>query len=183
VKACRRQQGPESNAGLAIEKPDPRGGLGRQRLAEATNCGGRVPLCGRPQDTSVRSRASWGVVSWVEQATRRRAAVGEEQRRQHRIGVALEVIITGANRHGIAFEETTHSNDVSRGGCSFYTAHEISVGAELDIEIIRHLTGSQSSFLTRGLVLRAVEEAPDRMLIAVRFIGPQFPTYSSETTS
>jgi hypothetical protein len=109
--------------------------------------------------------------------------VGEEQRRQHRIGVALEVLIRGANRFGIRFEESTHSNDVSRGGCSFYTAHEVAVGAELDIEIVRHITGSQSSFLTRGLVLRAKQEAPDRMLVAVRFIGPQFPTYSSESTS
>ena len=108
--------------------------------------------------------------------------MGEEQRRQHRIGVALEVFISGANRHGIRFEEMTNSNDVSRGGCSFYTAHEIAVGAELDIEILRHLTGSQSSFLTRGLVLRATQEAPDRMLVAVRFIGRQFPTYSSEST-
>ena len=109
--------------------------------------------------------------------------MAEQQRRQHRIGVALEVALRGANRLGIHFEEMTHSNDVSRGGCSFYTAHEIAVGAELDIEIIRHLTGSQSSFLTRGLVLRATEEAPDRLLVAVRFIGPQFPTYSSESTA
>lgn len=109
--------------------------------------------------------------------------MAEQQRRQHRIGVALEVSLRGANRHGVVFEELTHSNDVSRGGCSFYSAHEIAVGAELEIEIIRHLTGSQSSFLTRGLVLRTTQEAPDRLLIAVRFIGPQFPTYSSESTS
>ena len=109
--------------------------------------------------------------------------MAEQQRRQHRIGVALEVSIRGTNQRGIPFEEMTHSNDVSRGGCSFYTAYEIAVGAELDIEIIRHLTGSQSSFLTRGMVLRATEEAPDRTLVAVRFIGPQFPTYSSESTA
>jgi c-di-GMP-binding flagellar brake protein YcgR len=109
--------------------------------------------------------------------------VGDEQRRQHRIGVALEVLISGVNRHGIAIEETTQSNDVSRGGCSFYTAHEFAVGTELDIEIIRHLTGSQSSFLTRGVVLRAIEEEPGRFRVAVRFIGPQFPTYSSESTT
>ena len=109
--------------------------------------------------------------------------MGEQQRRQHRIGVALEVSIRGATRHGLPFEEMTHSNDVSRGGCSFYTTHEIAEGAELEIEIIRHLTGSQSSFVTRGVVLRANQEAPERFLVAVRFIGPQFPTYSSESTA
>ena len=108
--------------------------------------------------------------------------MGEEQRRQHRIGVSLEVHIRGANRYGIPFEEMTHSNDVSRGGCSFHTAHEVAVGTELEIEIIRHITGSQSSFLTRGLVLRATPQEPERWLVAVRFTGPQFPTYSSENT-
>ena len=38
-----------------------------------------------------------------------------EKRRQHRIGVALEIHIAGRDRHGTAFKETTHSNDVSRG--------------------------------------------------------------------
>ena len=74
--------------------------------------------------------------------------MGEDQRRQHRIGVALDIGISGTNRHGIAFEEMTQSNDVSRGGCSFYSAHEIAVGAELDVEIIRNITGSQSTFST-----------------------------------
>ncbi|HWP85148.1 MAG TPA: PilZ domain-containing protein [Terriglobia bacterium] len=108
--------------------------------------------------------------------------MAEQQRRQHRIGVALDVFISGHNRHGLPFEEMTHSNDVSRGGCSFYTSHEIAEGAELNIEILRHLTGSQSSFQTRGQVVRTRQEAPEQFFVAVRFVGPQFPTYSSENT-
>jgi len=107
----------------------------------------------------------------------------QQQRRQHRIGVALEVWIRGANRHGIAFEEVTHSDDVSRSGCSFHTTHEVALGAEIEIEIIRHITGSSSSFRTRGRVLRVTPEAPERFFVGVRFIGAQFPTYSSESTS
>ena len=106
-----------------------------------------------------------------------------EKRRQHRIGVALEIHIAGRDRHGTAFEETTHSNDVSRGGCSFRTTHEVAPGAELEIEIIRHITGSQSSFLTRGVVQRVSPENPDAWLLGVRFVGPQFPTYMSESTT
>ena len=106
-----------------------------------------------------------------------------EKRRQHRIGVSLEIHIAGRDRHGIAFEEVTHSNDVSRGGCSFRTTHEVASGAELQIEIIRHITGSQSSFLTRGVVLRVSPENPDGWLLGVHFIGPQFPTYMSESTT
>jgi hypothetical protein len=105
-----------------------------------------------------------------------------EKRRQHRIGVSLEICISGKDRQGIAFEEMTHSNDVSRGGCSFRTTHEVAEGAELEIEIIRHITGSQSSFLTRGVVLRVLPENPDAWLVGVRFIGPRFPIYMSEST-
>jgi hypothetical protein len=107
----------------------------------------------------------------------------EGHRRQHRIGVALDVFISGTNRYGHPFEEMTSSNDVSRGGCSFYTAHEVDVGAVLEVEIIRHLTSAQSTFMTQGQVLRANKEGPERVLVAVRFIGRQFPTYSSESTS
>ena len=109
--------------------------------------------------------------------------MGEEQRRQHRIGVALEVNVRGRNRRGLPFDETTQSNDVSRGGCSFHSVHDIAVGSEVEIEIVRHITGSSNTFTTRGLVLRTAEEAPERYFIAVRFIGPQFPTYSRESTS
>ena len=109
--------------------------------------------------------------------------MADEIRRQHRIGVALDVFVSGTDRHGIPFEEITNSNDVSRGGCSFYTEREIDVGTELSIEIVRHLTGSQSTFLTRAQVLRSMKEGPERVLVAVRFIGRQFPTFSSERTS
>jgi hypothetical protein len=108
--------------------------------------------------------------------------VGDEQRRQHRIGVSLELHVAGTDRRGVVFEEMTHSNDVSRGGCSFHTAYEVAVGAELEIEIIRHITASQSTFQTRGQVLRVTADQPHGYLAAVRFIGPQFPTYSSEST-
>ena len=110
------------------------------------------------------------------------ACLSHEQRRQHRIGVALEIFLRGADKNGVSFEEVTHSNDVSRGGCSFHTTRELAVGAELDIEIIRHITGSQSTFQTRGVVLRIAPDQPDGFAVGVRFIGPQFPTYSSEST-
>ena len=106
----------------------------------------------------------------------------EQQRRQHRIGVALEVHIRGRDHQKLSFEEATQSNDVSRGGCSFYSTHEIELGSELEIEIVRYITGSASAFSTRGLVLRTAAEAPGRHFVAVRFIGPQFPTYSREST-
>jgi len=106
----------------------------------------------------------------------------EETRRQHRIGVALDVRIRGKDRHGQPIDEMTHSDDVSRGGCSFHTTHEVAVGSELEIEIFRHVPGS-APFATKGMVLRVTPAEPGQFSVGVRFTGPQFPTYSSEITS
>ena len=105
----------------------------------------------------------------------------DQSRRQHRIGVALDVRIRGKDRHGQPFEEMTHSDDVSRGGCSFHTTHELGVGTELEIEIFRHIVGSLP-FLTRGMVLRVAAAEGRQFSVGVRFTGPQFPTYTSEST-
>jgi hypothetical protein len=107
-------------------------------------------------------------------------SVGDQQRRQHRIGVSLELRIRGRDVPGFVFEESTQSHDVSRGGCSFETTHEVAVGAELDIEILRHYG---LPFTTTGQVLRATRAGPGRYTLGVRFTGPQFPTYSSEITN
>ena len=113
--------------------------------------------------------------------------MGAEHRRQHRLAVALEVRIRGVDRAGIPFEETIHSDNVSRGGCSLEVSRELDLGAELDIEILRHVPGRREliSFLTRGVVVRAAPAGPageDRYLIGIQFTGAHFPTYTSENT-
>ena len=110
--------------------------------------------------------------------------MGAEHRRQHRIAVALEVRIRGVDRAGLPFEEVIHSDNISRGGCSLEVSRELDLGAELDIEILRHLPGRAGLiFLTRGVVVRSVPTGPageDRYLIGIQFTGPHFPTYASE---
>jgi len=113
--------------------------------------------------------------------------MGAEHRRQHRIAVALEVRIRGVDRAGLPFEEVIHSDNISRGGCSLEVSRELDLGAELDIEILRHLPGRAGLiFLTRGVVVRSVPAGPageDRYLIGIQFTGPHFPTYASEDTT
>ncbi len=111
--------------------------------------------------------------------------MGEESRRQRRIGVALEVRISGVDRFGLPFEETTVSDNVSRGGCSFQLSHEVAIGAELEVEIHRNPVGRRAGtpFLTTGEVLRMVPAGENQYNVGVRFTGPQFPTYSGEDTS
>jgi hypothetical protein len=117
--------------------------------------------------------------------------MGVEHRRQHRLAVALEVRIRGTDRAGITFEESVFSHDISRGGCSLEISRELEVGAELEVEIVRHVPGpaGESPFGTRGVVLRAVPVAgPDGAsgdelyAVAIQFTGPHFPTYASEET-
>ena len=117
--------------------------------------------------------------------------MGVEHRRQHRLGVALEVRIRGVDRAGITFEETAFSHDISRGGCSLEISRELESGAELEVEILRHVPGPAGAnpFETQGVVLRCVPAAgPDRpnpsgddlYTVGIQFTGPHFPTYASE---
>jgi hypothetical protein len=111
--------------------------------------------------------------------------MGQELRRYHRVGVALEMRVRGTDRSGVAFEETTASDDVSRGGCSFHSAHEIEMGKEVELEIYRRTAPRRAPtpFLTTGVVVRATQLEPDQYQVSVQFTGPQFPAYASETTT
>ena len=119
--------------------------------------------------------------------------MGAEQRRQHRLPVALEVRIRGTDAAGIRFEETVFSHDISRGGCSLEISRELEVGAELEVEILRHVPGPAGAipFETQGVVLRSVPAArangarasgDEVYSVAMQFTGPHFPTYTSEET-
>ena len=110
--------------------------------------------------------------------------MGVENRRQRRIAVALEVRIRGTDRAGLRFEETTFSDNLSRGGCSVEVSRELDLGTELEIEILRRIPGRRepSPFLTRGVVMRSVPAGEDQYTIGIHFTGPHFPTYASENT-
>ena len=93
--------------------------------------------------------------------------------------------VRGVGRDGLPFEEATSSDDVSRGGCSFHTAHDLEVGSELELEILRRNGAGRAPtpFLTTGVVRRLIKVPPDQCILAIEFIGPQFPTFVSESTA
>ena len=111
--------------------------------------------------------------------------MGAENRRQRRIEVGLEIRIRGTDQYGLPFDETTTSDNVSRSGCSLETSHEVAVGAELEIEILRRVPGraGRTPFLTKGVVMRATQLEPDLYALGIQFTGPRFPTYSSEESA
>ncbi|MBI2816289.1 MAG: PilZ domain-containing protein [Acidobacteria bacterium] len=111
--------------------------------------------------------------------------MSEEMRRYHRMGVALEMQVSGTDRRGVAFEEKTSSDDVSRGGCSFHTERELPTGTELELIILRRSAARRPPvpFLTTGVVVRSGNVDAKHFKVSVCFTGPQFPTYASESTA
>ncbi|OFV96064.1 MAG: hypothetical protein A3F68_02035 [Acidobacteria bacterium RIFCSPLOWO2_12_FULL_54_10] len=107
-----------------------------------------------------------------------------EQRRQHRLDVALEIRLRGTDALGLPFEEKTQSSDVSRGGCSIQTSLDLPVGTELEMEILRRVPGHVDlvSFLTRGIVKQARSQPDGNYTVGILITGPQFPTYTTEGT-
>ncbi len=111
--------------------------------------------------------------------------MGVEHRRQSRLNVSMNAMIKGKDRFGQAFDETTASENISRGGLAFRTRRELEEGAELDIVIPRPPIGprEQPPFFTTGKVVRArLDVAGHDYVVAVQFTGPQFRTFMRETT-
>src|SRR5512140_766579 len=109
--------------------------------------------------------------------------MGIEHRRQSRLNVSMNAMIKGKDRYGAAFDETTASENISRGGLAFRTRRELEEGADLDIVIPRPPIGQreQTPFFTTGKVVRAQPEGGE-YVVAVQFTGPQFRTFMRETS-
>jgi hypothetical protein len=109
--------------------------------------------------------------------------MGIEQRRQSRLNVSMNALIRGVDGSGLPFDESTSSQNISRGGLMFSTKRELPVGTELDITIPRPPLGrrEQAPFLTTGIVVRIIPGEEESHLVAVQFTGPHFRTYVGET--
>ncbi len=107
--------------------------------------------------------------------------MGIDQRRQSRLQVSMNAMIKGLDRFGAPFDETTASENISRGGLAFRTVREMAEGAELEIAIPRPPIGrrEQAPFFTTGKIVRISRDG-EEFLIAVQFTGPQFRTYVAE---
>jgi hypothetical protein len=107
---------------------------------------------------------------------------GQDMRRYHRLGVALQMTVQFTLPDGSSFTESTSSDDVSRGGCSFRSSHRLELGTPVDVEIMRRSAARRTPapFVTQGVVLRVIDGGPEGFLIGIKFTGAQFPTFSSE---
>ena len=103
-----------------------------------------------------------------------------EKRISKRLVVTLPLLVRGADRHGVKFEDTTESYNVSRNGASFLTRRELAEGEELDLIIPGRGPGGHRDFETKGKVRRIIERGNRHWEIGVEFTGPRFRTFMSE---
>ena len=100
------------------------------------------------------------------------------KRSERRIAVRLPVQVRGRDRRGLAFEETTSSQNLCRGGAAFTIHGEVDLGTELEILIpITRQTGrpGERNFATQGEVIHVTPvEGGSERLVGVRFTGPRF---------
>lgn len=115
----------------------------------------------------------------------RQAIDWAERRTSRRITVSLPMVVRGRDVHGIAFEDTTASYNVSRDGASFLSARELAMGQQLELIIPRRPVGreagSQADFATTGEIRRIIPKGQGQCEICVHFTGPRLRTYIPET--
>ncbi len=108
-----------------------------------------------------------------------------ERRASKRIYVSLALLVRGVDKHGVAFEDTTASYNLSREGASFSTTRELEKGQQLELVIpgrrFGRETSTQADFETRGEVVRVTPKGEGQWEIGLHFTGPRFRTYIPES--
>ena len=110
----------------------------------------------------------------------------EPQRASKRIAVALPLLVRGHDIYGQAFEDTTHSFNVSREGASFLTRRELRMDQQLELIIPQRsparALGAPRDFETTAAVRRIVSKSTGEWEVGVHFTGPRLRTFMSEGT-
>lgn len=107
------------------------------------------------------------------------------RRVSHRIEVSLPLLVRGRDIHGGAFEDTSHSFNVSREGASFVTRRELRVGQHLELVFPQRPSGrgaaERQEFETTAEIRRLQPTTAGEWEVGVHFTGPRFRTYIPET--
>jgi c-di-GMP-binding flagellar brake protein YcgR len=101
----------------------------------------------------------------------------EKRRKERRITVRLPMQIRGKDIEGAAFEESTQSENLCRGGAAFLLRRKLDRGASLEIRIPLPAPAgtSEAEFSTVGRVVHIAEGGEDAgKVVGVEFTGPRF---------
>jgi hypothetical protein len=117
---------------------------------------------------------------------RRQKVDWAERRASRRLEVALPLLVRGRDKHGIPFEDTTSSYNVSHEGASFLTERPLILGQRLELIIPRRPLGretaSQADFETTGEIRRLTAHGRGQWEVGVEFVGRRLRTYMREST-
>lgn len=118
--------------------------------------------------------------------TRKKVSATSPARRvSHRIEVSLPLLVRGRDIHGGAFEDTSHSFNVSREGASFLTRRELRVGQNLELVFPQRPAGrgaaERPEFETTAEIRRLHSTVSGEWEVGVHFTGPRFRTYIPES--
>ncbi len=101
----------------------------------------------------------------------------KKRRKERRISVHLPMQIRGKDIEGAAFEESTRSENLCRGGAAFVLRRRLDPGASLEIRIPLPAPAgtSEAEFSTVGRVVHIAEGSQDvGKMVGVEFTGPRF---------
>jgi c-di-GMP-binding flagellar brake protein YcgR len=101
----------------------------------------------------------------------------QKRRKERRISVRLPMQIRGKDIEGAAFEESTQSENLCRGGAAFVLRRKLDRGASLEIRIPLPAPAgtSEAEFSTVGRVVHIAEgEKEAEKMVGVEFTGPRF---------
>jgi PilZ domain len=113
----------------------------------------------------------------------------EKKRAERRISVRLPLRVRGRDARGVAFEETTASENLCRNGAAFVTRFDVAIGSDLEIRIPNGNTSytprrpgasasfrnADADFATHGRVVHVGESQLDgERMVGVQFTGPRF---------
>jgi len=101
----------------------------------------------------------------------------QKRRKERRISVRLPMQIRGKDIEGAAFEESTQSENLCRGGAAFVLRRRLDRGATLEIRIPLPAPAgtSEAEFSTVGRVVHIAEGGQEiGKMVGVEFTGPRF---------
>jgi hypothetical protein len=115
----------------------------------------------------------------------------EKKRSERRIAVRLPLRVRGRDSRGVAFEETTSSENLCRNGAAFVTRFDVAIGSDLEIRIpnansnytprrpgggpASFRNASDNDFATHGRVVHVGDSQTEgEHMVGVQFTGPRF---------
>lgn len=90
-----------------------------------------------------------------------------ERRKSRRFKLSWDIMIKGADKEGLEFEEAGELDNLSSGGAFLYLTDSINVGATLDLSI--KLPMQRENWMCYPAEIVRIENGPEKIGVAMKF--------------